>query len=78
MLRKIEGAGEGGNREWDGWIASHLFCEHEFEQILKDGQGQGIWCAAVYRVAKSGHDLATEEQFKPLSLNLDRSKHFAY
>ena len=34
-----------------GW--HHRFNAQEFEQALGDGEGQGAWHAAVYRVAKS-------------------------
>ena len=37
---KDEGRRKGDDREWDGWMASWLN-EHEFEQALGVGDGQG-------------------------------------
>ena len=41
MLGKIEGGRRGNDRKWDGWMASQLN-EHESEQALGVGEGQGI------------------------------------
>ena len=40
MLGKIEGGRRGNDRKWDGWMASQLN-EHESEQALGVGEGQG-------------------------------------
>ena len=45
--------GEGGNRGWDGWMASPklmAMCLSKFGEIVKDREA---WCAAVHGVAKS-------------------------
>ena len=31
----------------------HQLHEHEFEQVLGAGDGQGSWCAAVHEATKS-------------------------
>ena len=37
---RLRARGEGGNRRWDGWIAS-LLSRHEIEQTTGDSEGQG-------------------------------------
>ena len=37
---RLRTGGEGGRRGWDGWMASWLN-GHEFEQTLRDSEGQG-------------------------------------
>ena len=49
-LGKIEGKGEGGDRGWDGWMASPTQWTWVQEMVEKDREA---WCAAVHRVAKS-------------------------
>ena len=53
MLGKIEGKRRKGMTEDEmvGW--HHRLNEHEFEQALGVGDGQGAWRAAVHGVAKS-------------------------
>ena len=43
---------EGGNRGWEGWMASRLN-GHEFEQHLRDSEDREACCAAVHGVTKS-------------------------
>ena len=50
MLGKTEAGGEGGNRGWDGWMAS-LTQRNDFEQTLGDGEGQG----SLARCSPWGH-----------------------
>ena len=40
--------------EMTGW--HHQVNGHEFEQTLKDSEGQGAWHAAVHGVVKSRND----------------------
>ena len=46
MLGKIEGR-RGDDRGWDSWVASSTQWTWEFEQTLRDGEGQGslLWCS---------------------------------
>ena len=37
-----------------GW--HHQLNEHEFDQTVGDGEGQGTWRAAVHGVTKVRHD----------------------
>ena len=41
MLGKIEVGGRVHDRGWDGWMASPTQWEHEFEQVLGVGDGEG-------------------------------------
>ena len=52
MLGKIEARGEGGNRGWDGWMASltQWTWVSKLREIVKDREA---WCAAVHRVTQS-------------------------
>ena len=38
--KRLKDRGEGDNREQDGW-RQHQLNEHEFEQTLGEGEGQG-------------------------------------
>ena len=53
--------GEGGNRGWNGWIASHN--GHDLEQTLRDSEGQGkpgvMQSMGLQRVR---HSLVTTQQ----------------
>ena len=42
--------------EMVGW--HHRLKGHEFERTLGDGEGQGSWCAAIHRLAKSWTQLS--------------------
>ena len=56
-----------------GW--HQLLNGHEFEQAPRDSEGQGSLGAAVYGVAKSRQDVATEQGQQLLSL---RPKSFVF
>ena len=43
-----------------GW--HHQINGYESEQALGDGEDREAWCAAIHRVTRVGHDLATEQQ----------------
>ena len=49
---------EKGTTEDEMVVWHHRLDGHEFEQALRVGDGQGPWCAAVYRVAKSWTQLS--------------------
>ena len=46
--------------EMVGW--HHWFNEHEFKQILRDGEGQGSWHTAILGSQRVRHDLEIEQQ----------------
>ena len=52
-----KGMTEGEMVGWDHWLNGH-----EFEQTPWDSKGQEAWPAAVHRLQRAGHDLATEQQ----------------
>ena len=56
--KRLKDGGEGDNREQDGW-RQHRLNEHEFEQTLGEGEGQGsLVCCSL-----QGHKkLDTTEQ----------------
>ena len=49
---RLRAGGEGGNRGWDGWMASRLN-GHELKQTQGDSEDRETWCAAVHGVSKS-------------------------
>ena len=66
---RLRAGGEGGNRGWDGWMASltQWIWVWANSEILKDREA---WHAAVHGVTKVGQDWATEWQQDPLSKDL--------
>ena len=59
-------AGEGGDRGWDGWMASSTN-GYEFEQTPGDGEGQGSLVCCGLGVAESD---TTEKQQQELTVQL--------
>ena len=59
LIGKDPDAGKDWRREEKGMTEDkmvgwhHWLNGHEFEQSLRDGEGQGSWCAAIHRLAKS-------------------------
>ena len=47
---KLKAGGEGGDRGWDGWMASPNVNLSKFGEIVKDREA---WCAAVHGATKS-------------------------
>ena len=47
---RLRAGGEGGNRRWDGWMASLTLSLSKLREILKDREA---WHAAVHGVTKS-------------------------
>ena len=60
-------AGEGGDRGWDGWMASSTQWKWiwKLQEIVN---GMEAWHAAVYGVSKIWHDWETEQQLVILSI----------
>ena len=52
MLGKIEGRKERRAAEDEMVRQHHQLNGHKFEQTPGDSEGQGAWCAAVFRVTK--------------------------
>ena len=63
MLGKIEGRGEGGGREKDGWIAWLT----RWTWIWRNSEGQGSLVLQSMELQRIGHDLAAEQQQKTIS-----------
>ena len=55
---RLRAGGEGGDRGWDGWMAS--LTQWTFEQTLGDSKGQGSLVCFSPWVRRFGHDLETE------------------
>ena len=58
---RLRAEGEGGDRGWDGWMASltqGTWVWANFQEIVKDRE---TWCVAIHRVAKSGTGLSDEQ-----------------
>ena len=53
MLGKTEGRGEGGNRRWDGWLASLMWWTYVWVGVQELIMYRKAWHAAVHGVAKS-------------------------
>ena len=73
---RLKAGGEGDNRGRDGWMTS-LTQQHEFDQVLGDGEGQGTLVCCSPWGPRVGHDWVTEQQVTKelrklfLSCNLD-------
>ena len=52
LLGKTEAKGEGGSREWDGWMASPIRWIWYWANS-ENVEDRGAWCAAVHGTAKS-------------------------
>ena len=53
MLGKIEAGGEGGDRRWDGWMASLTQWTWSLSKLQEMVKDRGAWYAAVHGVTKS-------------------------
>ena len=62
ILGKIEGRGEGVNREWDSWMASLTQWTWSLIKLRELGKDRETWCSAVHEVQGVRYNLATEQQ----------------
>ena len=64
---RLRAGGEGGERGWDGWIASPTYW-HEFERTPEDSEGQGKpWNALKSTgLQRLGHHWATEHAHRQI------------
>ena len=64
MLGKTEGRRRRGNRGWDGWKVSPTQWTCVWANSGRYRKTGEAWHAIVHGVSKSGHDLATEQQYE--------------
>ena len=68
MLERLRAGGEGGDRGWDGWIASPTQWIWVWPSSRRQ-RGQGsLACCSPWR-RRVGHDLATEQEQQSLNEN---------
>ena len=50
---RLKTEGEGGNRGWDGWMASLTQWTMNLNKLWKIAKDREAWCAAVHRITKT-------------------------